>query len=56
MQTESVALMALPDVREQLHNAGLEPAVKDAAQFAAYIKTELAKWTRVIKDAGIKAD
>ena len=56
MQTESVALMALPDVREQLHNAGLEPAVKDAVQFAAYIKTELAKWTRVIKDAGIKAD
>ena len=56
MQTESVALMALPDVREQLHNAGLEPAVKDAVQFAAYIKTELAKWTRVIKEAGIKAD
>lgn len=56
MQKESVALMALADVREQLHNAGLEPSVKDAAQFAAYIKAELAKWTRVIKEAGIKAD
>ena len=56
LQAESLALMALPDVREQLHNAGLEPAVKDAAQFAAYIRAELAKWTRVIKDAGIKAD
>ncbi len=56
MQKESVTLMALADVREQLHNAGLEPSVKDAAQFAAYIKAELAKWTRVIKEAGIKAD
>ena len=56
MQAELVAVMALPDVREQLHNAGLEPALKGAPQFAAFIKSELAKWTRVIKEAGIKAE
>ncbi len=56
MHKEAVAAMATSDVREQLQNAGLEPAVKDTAAFRAYIKSELAKWTKLIKDAGIKAD
>ena len=56
MQKETIAVMAMPDVREQLQNAGLEPAVKDAEAFRGYIKSELAKWTKLIKDAGIKAD
>ena len=48
--------MAMSDVREQLQNAGLEPAVKDTEAFRAYIKAELGKWTRLIREAGIKAD
>ena len=47
---------ARPEGREQLQNAGLEPAVKDTEAFRGYIKSELAKWTKLIKDAGIKAD
>ncbi len=56
MHKEAVAAMATPDVREQLQNAGLEPAVKDTVAFRGYIKSELAKWTKLIKDAGIKED
>ena len=56
MHHESVAAMALPEVREQLQGAGLEPAVKDSEAFRGYIKAELAKWTRLIKDAGLKAE
>ena len=56
MQKEIFAVMAMPDVREQLHNAGLEPSLKDAEAFRGYIKSELAKWTKLIKDAGIKPD
>jgi tripartite-type tricarboxylate transporter receptor subunit TctC len=56
MHKESVAAMALAEVREQLQSAGLEPAVKDTEAFRGYIKAELAKWTRLIKDAGLKAD
>lgn len=56
MHKEAVAVMALADVREQLQNAGLEPVVKDPEAFRAYIKSELAKWSKLIKDAGIKAD
>ena len=56
MYKESAAAMATPEVREQLQNAGLEPAVKESAAFRGYIKSELTKWTKLIKDAGIKAD
>ncbi len=56
MHREAVAVMAMSDVREQLQNAGLEPAVKDTEAFRAYIKAELGKWTRLIREAGIKAD
>jgi tripartite-type tricarboxylate transporter receptor subunit TctC len=56
MHKEAVAAMALPEVREQLQGAGLEPAVKDTEAFRGYIKAELAKWTKLIKDAGLKAD
>ena len=56
MRKEAVAAMATPDVLAQLQNAGLAPAVKNTEAFRRYIKSELAKWTRLIKDAGIKAD
>ncbi len=56
MNKEAAATMALPEVREPLLNAGLEPSLKDAAAFRGYIKTELAKWTKLIRDAGLKAN
>lgn len=56
MYKETIAVMAMADVREQLQNAGLEPSIKDPAAFHAYIRAELNKWTKLIKSAGIKAD
>ncbi len=53
MYRETAAVMALPDVREPLQHAGLDPVVKDPQAFRGYVKAELAKWTRLIKDAGI---
>jgi len=48
------AVMAMPDVRQTLENSGLDPEVKDPAAFQALIKSDLAKWDKLIKDAGIK--
>jgi len=52
---DAVAVINMPEVREQLHKAGLDPHPSDPTAFQAYIKTEFAKWAKVIKDAGIKA-
>ena len=56
LQQEALAVMALPDLREQLQNAGLEPSVKDGAAFKRYVQAELVKWTKLIKESNVKAD
>jgi tripartite-type tricarboxylate transporter receptor subunit TctC len=56
LNTELVRVINLPEVRKQLAEQGYEPAGNTPEQFAEYIKTEIAKWTRVIKAAGLKAE
>lgn len=45
-----------PEVREQMGRQGLEPIGSTPAEFAAHLKREVARWARVVKEAGIKAD
>jgi tripartite-type tricarboxylate transporter receptor subunit TctC len=40
-------------VREKILTLGFEPAGNTPAEFAAYIKAEIAKWKKVIEDAKI---
>lgn len=42
-----------PELRERLRALGAEPAGTSPAEFAAFIKSELVKWERVAKTAGI---
>ncbi len=42
------------DVRQQLTAMGLEPIGNASVQFAATIRSEIAQWAKVIKQAGIK--
>ena len=44
----------LSDVRASLQNAGIEPEGSTPAQFGELVRSDLAKWTRIIRDAGIK--
>jgi tripartite-type tricarboxylate transporter receptor subunit TctC len=50
------AALAAPDVREKLDIAGCEPKSAPRAQFADIIKSDIALWAKVVKDAGITAD
>jgi tripartite-type tricarboxylate transporter receptor subunit TctC len=50
------AALATPDVREKLDLAGCEPKSAPRGQFADIIKSDVALWARVVKDAGITAD
>lgn len=56
MHRETVAVMNMPEVREQLQTAGLDPVLKNPEAFRAYIKAEFAKWSKLIKEARIRAD
>lgn len=43
-------------LREQIGAQGIEPASSTPAEFRAFVGAEIAKWARVVKAAGIKAD
>jgi tripartite-type tricarboxylate transporter receptor subunit TctC len=45
-----------PEVRERLAALGAEPSVKSPDQFSRYVREEIAKWAKVVKDSGAKAE
>lgn len=48
--------LARPDVRETLSRLGSEPSGIGPADFMIFIKSEIAKYSKIIKDAGIKVE
>ncbi|MEI7681618.1 MAG: tripartite tricarboxylate transporter substrate binding protein [Betaproteobacteria bacterium] len=48
--------LASTDLREKLLAQGLEPRGGSSAEFAAVIRGDIAKWTKVVADAWIRAD
>ena len=49
-------LVRLPEVRERMLTLGLNPAGGMPAAFAAFVKADIARWARVIKDSGIRVE
>jgi tripartite-type tricarboxylate transporter receptor subunit TctC len=49
----TVAVLETPEVRQGLLDQGIDAAPSTPEQFAAYIRSETAKWTKVIKAAGL---
>jgi tripartite-type tricarboxylate transporter receptor subunit TctC len=49
-------VMAQPDIREKLVAQGIEPMATTPEEFGAFMKKEAAKWSRVVKEANVKAD
>jgi tripartite-type tricarboxylate transporter receptor subunit TctC len=54
LNKEIVRALALPDVKEKLANLGFDPIGNAPDEFSAWIKTEVAKWAKVIAEARIK--
>ncbi len=50
------AALAKPDVRERFRDSGVEISWIGPAGFPDYVKTELVKWTTLIKQAGIEPE
>ena len=56
LNAETVAILQIPEVRERLLADGAEPVGNTPEQFGAFIKSEIEKWGKVIKAAGLKAE
>jgi tripartite-type tricarboxylate transporter receptor subunit TctC len=56
VNSEIAKALAAPDVRERFAGAGIEPATSTPEQFAAYVKSETARYAKVIREAQISVE
>lgn len=56
LNRETVRILHAPEMRERFAREGAEPIGNSPAEFTAFIKSEIAKWAKVVKAAGIKAE
>ena len=56
LNAEFRKILELPDIRQRLDAAAMEPVGGTPEQFGELIRSEIARWARVVKEAGIKAD
>ena len=56
LNDEVTRILRAPELAERYAGLGLEPVGTPPEQTAAYINTEVAKWAKVVKAAGISAD
>ncbi len=56
LNAEMNRIMKMPDVTQRLAGDGVEAVGTTPEQFGAYLKQEVAKWGKVVKASGAKAD
>lgn len=56
LNADIVKVLSMPDTREKLATSGLEPIGDSSAAFSAHIANEIARWTNVVKAAGLRAE
>jgi tripartite-type tricarboxylate transporter receptor subunit TctC len=56
LSTELTKIMQSPDMRERLAGMGIEPLTSTPGEFGDFIKAEAAKWAKVVKAAGARAE
>jgi len=56
LNAEILRVITTPDFRQRIEVDAVEPIGSTPAEFADYIKVELVKWARIVRDSGAKVD
>ena len=56
LNAELIKAVTAPDMKPKLAQAGVEPLTSTPEEFGSFIKTEAARFEKVIKEAGIKGE
>lgn len=56
LSKEIVKIMQVPEVRQRFSGDGFEPVGGTPDQFEKFVRTEITKWGKIIKTAGIKGN
>ena len=54
LNAESVGALNVPEVKDRMAAQGLFVVANTPVQFSAFLKTEIPRWAKVVKDAGVK--
>jgi tripartite-type tricarboxylate transporter receptor subunit TctC len=49
-------VVAQPEVVKRFNSQGAEPSPLASDEFAAFVKSEIAKWAKIVAATGMKAD
>jgi len=56
LNTDIIKVLAMPDVRERLLGMGSTPVGGTPEEFGAYVKQEIARWGKVVRDSNTRVD
>jgi len=56
LNAEAKRALAVPEINERLIAQGVDPVGNSPEEFAAYVRTEIIKWAKVIKASGAKPE
>ena len=56
LNTEMVRILHSPEVKDRITKAGVDVVAGTPEHFSGYLKSEVARWAKVVQEAGIKAD
>jgi tripartite-type tricarboxylate transporter receptor subunit TctC len=56
LNAEALKVVRMKEIQESMIRQGMDPTGTTPAEFDDYLRSEIAKWTRVAREANIKAD
>jgi tripartite-type tricarboxylate transporter receptor subunit TctC len=56
LYNESVRALGAPDIRERLAKGGNEYVMSPPEEFTVFIRAEIAKWTKLVKEANLSIE
>ncbi len=56
LSREAAAAVRRPEIKERFIQLGIEPVGNTPAEFTQFLKAEVTKWAKVIKDANVRID
>lgn len=56
IQGDVAKVVALPDMREKLVNMGVDVVANPPDQFAVYLRSEVARYVKLVKDNNLKPE
>ena len=49
-------VLQMPDVKEKIANGGATAVGGTSEEFAAFVRTDYARWGRIVKESGVKLE